>query len=108
MPLSKLVNQSINYYKQNYNDFQLIESKLMTFKDSPAYMLKYIYRDMLFGKEIGIDIGITTGDKVYVISYFAEPAKFPYYLPIMQKMIDSLEIHSSHKPMKYSDNRIFV
>jgi hypothetical protein len=46
-------NQTINYYKQNYNDFHLIESKLITFKGSSAYMLKYIYTDMLFGKGMG-------------------------------------------------------
>ena len=95
MPLSKLAVRSINYYKQNYNDFHLIESRLITFKHSSAYMLKYTYTDILFGKGMGIDIGTTKGNKDYVISYFAEPAKFSLYLPTIQKMIDSLEIQSN-------------
>jgi hypothetical protein len=95
VPLSKLADRSINYYKQNYNDFHLIESKLITFKHSLAYMLKYAYTDLLFGKGMGIDIGTTTGNKGYIISYFAEPANFSLYLPTIQKMIDSLEIQKN-------------
>ena len=96
IPLSKLANQTINYYKQNYNDFHLIQSKLITFKHSLAYMLKYAYTDMLFGKGIGVDIGTAMGNKLYVISYFAEPTKLPLYLPTIQKMIDSLEIEKKN------------
>ena len=95
MPLSKLANQSINYYRQNYNDFRLLESKLTTFNGTSAYIMNYIYTDMLFGKGMGIDIGTMTANKVYVISFFAEPAKLPYYLPIFQKMIDSFEIKNN-------------
>jgi hypothetical protein len=29
------------------------------------------------------------GNKAYIISYNAEPTKFSYYLPTLQKMIDS-------------------
>ena len=94
--LSKLADRSINYYKQNYIGFHLIESNLITFKLSLAYMLKYTYTDMLFGKGMRIDIGTTSGNKLYVISYFAEPAKFSLYLPTIQKMIDSLEIQKKN------------
>ena len=59
-------------------------------------MLKYAYTDLLFGKGMGIDIGTTTGNKGYIISYFAEPANFSLYLPTIQKMIDSLEIQKKN------------
>jgi hypothetical protein len=32
------------------------------------------------------------GDKAYIISYNAEPTKFSYYLPTLQKMINSFQI----------------
>jgi eukaryotic-like serine/threonine-protein kinase len=32
------------------------------------------------------------GDRVYMISYTAEPENYSYYLPTVQKMIDSFEI----------------
>ena len=32
------------------------------------------------------------GDKAYIISYNAEPTKFSYYLPTLEKMIDSFQI----------------
>ncbi|MGB6673565.1 MAG: hypothetical protein WBE34_14130 [Candidatus Nitrosopolaris sp.] len=75
-------------------DFQLLDTKLITVKDNPAYMLMYKYTDLVFGKAMAMDIGMTNGCNVYVISYLAEPAKFLFYLPTIQKMIDSFEIQN--------------
>jgi hypothetical protein len=59
-------------------------------------MLQYTYTDKLFGKAMAMDIGTTKRDKAYVISYFAEPTKFSYYLPTIQRMIESFEIQNSN------------
>jgi hypothetical protein len=32
------------------------------------------------------------GDRAYIISYTAEPEKYSYYLPTVQKITDSFEI----------------
>jgi len=32
------------------------------------------------------------GERAYIISYTAEPEKYSYYLPTVQKMIESFEI----------------
>jgi len=48
--ISELANQSIANYGQNYASFQLIESKAVTLKGNPSYILKYQYIDQLFGK----------------------------------------------------------
>jgi hypothetical protein len=48
----------------------------------------------VFGKAMTMDIGMTNGDKVYVLSYLADPAKFLSYLPTIQRMIDSFEIQN--------------
>ena len=39
-----------------------------------------------------MDIGMTKASKLYVLSYFAEPAKFYGYTPTIQRIIDSFEI----------------
>ena len=55
-------------------------------------MLVYKYTDLVFGKAMAMDSVVTNSDKVYVLSYLAVPAKFSFYLPTIQKMIDSFEI----------------
>ncbi len=90
--ISELASQSIANYRQKYANFQLIGTNVVTLKGSPAYMLKYEYTDQLFGKAMAMDIGMTKGGKLYVLSYSAEPAKFYIYVPTIQKMIDSFEI----------------
>ncbi len=73
-------------------DFKIVESDTnATLGGNPAYKLVYT------GVEEGIDLQamlILTikGDKAFIISYIAEPSKFSYYLPTLQKMISSLQI----------------
>jgi hypothetical protein len=43
---------------------------------------------------MAMDIGMTNGYNVYVLSYLADPAKFLIYLATIQKMIDSFEIQN--------------
>jgi eukaryotic-like serine/threonine-protein kinase len=90
--LNELANQSIASYRQKYADFQLIGSNAITLKSSPAYVLKYLYTDQLFGKAMAMDIGMTKAGKLYVLTYSAEPAKFYSYIPTIQRMIDSFQI----------------
>ena len=90
--VDELARRAISEHIEHLSDFQLVYTKLITVKDNPAYMLVYKYTDLVFGKAMAMDIGMTNGDKVYVLSYLAEPAKFLFYLPTMQKMIDSFEI----------------
>ena len=57
-------------------------------------MLEYKYTDLVFGKAMTMDIGVPNGDKVFVLSFLADPAKFSFYLPTIQKMIDFFEIEN--------------
>ncbi|MDQ6668774.1 MAG: hypothetical protein M3Y53_11205 [Thermoproteota archaeon] len=90
--VDELARRAISEHIEHLSDFQLVYTKLITVKDNPAYVLVYKYTDLVFGKAMAMDIGMTNGDKVYVLSYLAEPAKFLFYLPTIQKMIDSFEI----------------
>jgi hypothetical protein len=92
--VNELVSLVISDHIEHLPDFLLLDTKLITVKDNPAYMLVYKYTDLVFGKAMAMDIGMTNGDKVYVLSYLADPAKFLRYLPTIQKMIDSFEIQN--------------
>lgn len=56
-------------------------------------MLFYKYTDLVFGKAMAMDIGVPMVIK-YLISYLADPAKYSFYLPTIQKTIDSFEIEN--------------
>lgn len=71
-------------------DFRVTESNA-TLAGNPAYKVLYS------GLEESVDLQAMlvmalNGDKVYIISYTAEPEKYSYYLPTVQKMIDSFKI----------------
>lgn len=43
-----------------------------------------------------MEIGTITGENLaYIIRFYADPTKFSYYLPTIQKMIDSFEINNN-------------
>jgi hypothetical protein len=92
--VDELATRAISDHIEHLPDFQLLNTKLNAVKDNPAYMLVYKYTDLVFGKAMAMDIGMTNGDKVYVLSYLADPAKFLFHLPTIQKMIDSFEIQN--------------
>ena len=94
--ISELANQSIANYGQNYASFQLIESKAVTLKGNPSYILKYQYIDQLFGKAMAMNIGMTKPSKLYVLSYLVEPAKFYNHMPTIQLMIDSFGLEGQN------------
>jgi hypothetical protein len=92
--VDELARRAISEHIEHLPDFQLVNTKLITVKDNPAYLLVYKYTDLVFGKAMAMDIGMTNGYNVYVLSYLADPAKFLIYLPTIQKMIDSFEIQN--------------
>ncbi len=92
--VDELARRAISEHIEHLPDFQLVYTKLITVKDNPAYLLVYKYTDLVFGKAMAMDIGMTNGYNVYVLSYLADPAKFLIYLPTIQKMIDSFEIQN--------------
>jgi serine/threonine-protein kinase len=71
-------------------DFKVNESNA-TLAGGPAYKVEYT------GLEASVDLKAMmvmalNGDRAYIISYTAEPEKYSYYLPTVQKMIHSFEI----------------
>lgn len=78
-------------------DFHLIESdsRGITLPDNtPAHKLVYEYREQGQKNVLykGMEILIVKGDTGYIIRYLAEESKYLDYLPIVQQMVNSVEI----------------
>lgn len=85
--LANYANDTVSDLRQ---DFRVRESNT-TLASNPAYKIVYA------GLEANVDLQAMMvltikGDRAYIISYTAEPEKYSYYLPTVQKMIDSFEI----------------
>lgn len=85
--LAEYVNDTVSDLRQ---DFRVSESNA-TLAGNPAYKIVYT------GLEANVDLQAmmvltVKGERAYIISYTAEPEKYSYYLPTVQKMIESFEI----------------
>jgi hypothetical protein len=87
--LAKYANNSIEDLRKDFDIIKLDRNASLS--NNPAYKLVYT------GVEEGVNLQailILTikGENAYIISYNAEPTKFSYYLPTLQKMINSFQI----------------
>ena len=81
--------------KRDLNNFQLIASDSMMVSNMPAYRLIFTETFMNEGVPHNLKemfVFVSKNDLVYSIQYFAEPSNFNLYLPIVDKMIRSLQI----------------
>lgn len=89
MTLAKYANNSIEDLEKDFDIVKL--DKNATISNNPAY--KLIYTGV--GKGVNLEavlILTIKDDRAYIINFIAEPAKFSYYLPILEKMIHSFRI----------------
>jgi hypothetical protein len=85
--LAKYANDTVSDLRQ---DFKVSQSNA-TLAGNPAY--KFVYTGIEASVDLKAMMVLTIkGDRAYIISYTAEPEKYSYYLPTVQKMIDSFEI----------------
>ena len=85
--LAKYANDTVSDLRQ---DFKVSQSNA-TLAGNPAY--KFVYTGLEASVDLKAMMVMTIkGDRAYIISYTAEPEKYSYYLPTVQKMIDSFEI----------------
>jgi hypothetical protein len=100
--LDEYLSKSIDNDKKSVPGFHIIESNTDTKTNNstiagriprPSYTLVYTYDNngtTYKTREVGTMIG---DDKIFKIQYFAEASKYDKYLPIVQNMIDSLELN---------------
>jgi hypothetical protein len=98
--LAQYAEQIVSNYNSTLNDFSLDEIDTETARlgnnDSPAYRI--VYTERLQPENIDLktlEIGTVIEDKVYVVMYHAETAKYDQYLPIIEEMINSVELNDS-------------
>lgn len=93
VPLDQLVNGSV---KSSLSNATLSQSKPITLKgNNPGRVIEYsikIADRYLFDR---MQLWTESGNRVFVLSYTAEPQTYLTYLPTMQKMIQSFEIPAS-------------
>jgi hypothetical protein len=77
------------------SDFKFIKSEsseTILSGDNAAHKIVYMYREGKDDTTIKVmDVLMIKGDQGYIISYFSEPGKYWYYLPTIQKAIDSFQ-----------------
>ena len=89
-----------------FHAFKLLElgtnSSILAGK--PAYTIIGTYQKPLFGLQQIMEIGTIIGDKAYSVQYIVDAPRYGDYLPIVQKMIDSLMIKKSTVTVPIPDN----
>ena len=92
MRTHELISREINYYRQNFQDFKLIDLVQTTLANNLAYKITYDYQDGLDNIERTEWITIKNGIGYFIV-YHAQMAEFFEYLPTVEKMIGSLQIN---------------
>lgn len=85
--------------KNSYKELNIVSSNSTTLDGIPANRTDYTFK-VEFPRFLGSDIfdysafqiSALKGDKVYTFTYFSTPENFHLFLPIAQKMLDSLKI----------------
>ena len=97
--LRDFVNEQISSYKQELADFQIIKSNITGIDNNPIYQIQYTHKKghAMFDT---LQVWTISGNKIYTILFNADPADYPTYLPIIQKMTNSLVIFNNNQ-MKF-------
>lgn len=92
--LEQYMLENIILTRESYTGFRLLGSNSINVRlaDNPAYDTLYEYSDPRFGIIKVKETGTIIGGKGYYIQYFAEPEKYPVYLPTIQTMFDSFAL----------------
>ena len=89
--LNGFVNEQISTYKQRLVDFQIIKSNITPIDNNPTYQIQYTQKDGRATFDT-LQIWTMSGNRIYAIIFNADPADYPTYLPIIQKIIDSFDV----------------
>lgn len=97
MTLDKFSDSIIGEYNDTLKNFRLIglDSRFMVGGgNNAAYKFQYTntLRDSNIDLEL-MDIITTNGNKVYHITYAAEPNEFSNYMPVIQNMLNSINLN---------------
>ncbi|HKG88305.1 MAG TPA: clostripain-related cysteine peptidase [Nitrososphaeraceae archaeon] len=91
-----MANEELSLFKM-FSGFVLLENVTINLNNNPAYAVEYKYFDPVFrNMRQTKEIFILHDDHLLVLEYSSDPSKYYDYLPIFQKMINSLEFENRH------------
>ncbi len=98
--LEQYAEQIVSNYNSTLIDFNLEEIDMETARlgnnDSPAYRI--VYTERLQPENIDLktlEIGTLIDDTLYIVMYHADTARYDQYSPIIEEMINSIELSDS-------------
>jgi len=91
--LNEIVKNEIKFLV-SASKIKLIDTKSTSIKGNPAYVLSYEDNSPRFGKSKTMEVLMLNGDKLEVLVFYAKPTTYSVYLPIIEKMITSLEVRT--------------
>ena len=91
MSLSEITKIQIRNLTQNHSDFRLLESTEFRLAGNIANKIIFTATDSMKHERKATQIWTLNGDRIYLITYKAEPSQYSKYLPTIQKMVDSFE-----------------
>jgi hypothetical protein len=98
--LDELATSYISLY-ESVDNFKIGAPSTIDFKGHHAWMLTFTSTSSNSTPQNNILILITLEDNKYAkITYDANPESYPLYLPVVQKMIDSIEILPTSAPLQ--------
>jgi eukaryotic-like serine/threonine-protein kinase len=92
---TRSLDSSINTYitsLKSLPNFKLIELNMLSVANNPAEKLVYSYNNPQVGVTKTMDTLIIKDDKLFLLSFNSDAATYNKYLPIIQKMLDSLSL----------------
>lgn len=94
LTLKEYSNEVIDLKNKSLQDFSLsdhdIDSIILAGHPAYRFINSWSLDDGKTMKEM--EIGTKIGNKIYYVTYYAEEERFPYFLPVIQDMINSFEI----------------
>jgi hypothetical protein len=104
MSLNEVVNGTVNNFGNNTH---VDSSKSIVLKGNiPARQLVYettVARDEHFKK---MQVWLSGGDKIYVLTYTSQASLYPNYLPIAEKMIQLFELKQHQQQPQKTNNAL--
>jgi YVTN family beta-propeller protein len=103
VPLDKSESLIILAYRQTKPDFRLLDFGAITLAGNPGYKIVYSYSD---GEKLlkSLELRTVVGGKSYSFVFTAGLDQYVNYLPVANRILDSLEIQGLTKqpPIKYN------
>jgi hypothetical protein len=95
--LNSLTKQNLDLANSTLPNFDLIESNKTTFANNPAHKIVYTFIDQSIKSPTipqfqSMNVWTIKGNKIYTLSYSQPIQEYATYLPVVQQIIDSLEI----------------